>query len=382
MMSLQRPTHPFVSVIVPAHQAAAVLPKCLTALTASTLPRDYWELVVVDDGSRDETALIAAQYADTVVRLAGNPHGPAYARNRGCDASRGDILVFVDSDVCVHPDALERFANIFASDATLSAAFGSYDPNPPSPGLVSQYRNLLHHYVHQQSAGEAETFWAGLGAIRRRVFAEAGMFDEWAYAHPQIEDIELGRRLRNLGRRILLMPQVQGTHLKRWTLRNMITTDFQHRGVPWMWLLLKEGPQSAHPLNIRLIERLCTMAAGAAGLATLLAIALREPGLLWIAALGIAAILVSNLGFYRFLDRHRGTGFTLGVIPLHVMYYGSNVLAVFSGWLVHVLFGEPRPSVEAETLANTQAKVWPPPPRQSLPSTWREPERRGGSDVR
>src|SRR6185436_15848936 len=102
--------NPYLSVIVPAHNSVAVLDRCLTALASSGLPRESWELIVVDDGSTDATELVAARYADVAVRLAGNPHGPAYARNRGAEASRGEVLVFVDADVVVHPDTLARIA--------------------------------------------------------------------------------------------------------------------------------------------------------------------------------------------------------------------------------------------------------------------------------
>ena len=121
----------------------------------------------MDDASTDATALIAAEFADAVVRLPDRPRGPAYARNRGVEVARGDIVVFVDADVCVHTDTLRRFTAVFANEPDVSAVFGAYDTQPEAPQLVSQYRNLLHHFVHSQSAGEAETFWAGCGAIRR-----------------------------------------------------------------------------------------------------------------------------------------------------------------------------------------------------------------------
>jgi len=202
------PDRPLLSVVVPAHNGTKVLPLSLPALAASDLPRACWELIVVDDASGDATAEMAASYADLVVRLAGAPHGPAYARNRGVEVARGDVVAFIDADVVVHPDTLRRIAWQFANDPELGAVFGSYDDRPPSPGLVSQYRNLLHHYHHQENPGEAETFWAGCGAVRTSVFREAGMFDEWHYRRPSIEDIELGHRIRRLDRRILLRPEI------------------------------------------------------------------------------------------------------------------------------------------------------------------------------
>ena len=100
--------HPFLSVIVPVHDGAHVIPTSLDALCGSEFPRDSWELIVVDDASRDDTAAVAARYADAVIRIPGRPHGPAYARNRGAEVARGDVLVFIDADVVVHGDTLSR----------------------------------------------------------------------------------------------------------------------------------------------------------------------------------------------------------------------------------------------------------------------------------
>ena len=75
---------PIVSVVFPAHRASHFLLRSLAALAASDLPREQWELIVVDDASGDDTPSVAAEYADTVVRLPGSLHEPAYARNRGC----------------------------------------------------------------------------------------------------------------------------------------------------------------------------------------------------------------------------------------------------------------------------------------------------------
>lgn len=352
---------PFLSVIVPAHNGSGVLPRCLSALAASDLRRREWELIVVDDVSTDDTPRVAARWADVVVRLGGKPHGPAFARNRGFEVSRGRVLVFVDADVCVHPDTLGRFAALFRAEPEVSAVFGSYDLHPAAPGVVSQYRNLLHAYVHHRNAGEAETFWAGCGAIRRAPFAEVGMFDEWQYAQPQIEDVEIGRRLRRHGHRILLRPEIQATHLKRWTFRNVVATDFGSRGVPWMRLLLREGPASAHTLNLRATEKLCTGLVGAALLAVI-GSPWTTPWLLAFAAAALATVLLINRGFYGLLIRHRGGSFAAAVIPMHLLYYLLNGVSVLWGSLLHQLFGEPQPSAETSARSQMGIETWPPIP--------------------
>ena len=366
-----RATGPELSVIIPAHQAAGVLPAALQALERSDLARDRWELVVVDDASTDETAIIAAQHADLVVRLAGRPHGPAYARNRGFEVTRGELIVFLDADVCVHPDTLSRFAALFAGEPELSAAFGSYDAAPAHPGLVSQYRNLLHHYIHQRGAGEAETFWAGCGAIRRAAFADAGMYDEWHFPRPQIEDIELGQRVRDLGHRILLRPEIQVTHLKRWTLRGVLAGDLRNRGVPWMRLLIQRNETvSSGTLNLRLTEKVCTILTWSALLYFGVAAALGERHLAVGAALALGIVVAVNARLYAFFARTRGVAFALAAIPLHLLYYLNNGVAVLYGWTLHHVVGEPTPAPIVEAYAEVGVQMWPPVPNKLRSGAW------------
>ncbi|MDQ6888397.1 MAG: glycosyltransferase family 2 protein [Gemmatimonadota bacterium] len=358
---------PYFSVIVPAYNGARVLPLSLAALCASDLPRDCWELIVVDDASSDDSSAVAARFADTVVRLPGRPKGPAYARNRGVEAARGECIVFVDADVCVHSDALRRFARVFATEPDVAAVFGAYDTRPAARSLVSEYRNLLHHYVHVQCEGDAETFWAGCGAIRRDAFMDAGMYNEWHYSTPQIEDIELGHRLRERGYRIVLRSKIQGTHLKRWLLRDLILTDLRSRGVPWMRLLIQRGAvKSTETLNLRAREKLSTALVGLA--LVLLALALMPPRRHWLAlaAYALVPVLYLNLPLFVFFARQRGLLFALGTVPLRLLFYVVSGAAVPLGYFLHETIGEPRPEPEVEALAEVGQRSWPPSPARPI----------------
>ena len=120
--------------VVPAYRCADQLRASLPALRANNWPRDDWELIVVDDGSTDDTTAVATALADRVVRVPDGPRGPGFARNLGANEARGDILLFVDADVVVHPEVLARVAARFQQDASLVAVFGSYDDRPAAPG--------------------------------------------------------------------------------------------------------------------------------------------------------------------------------------------------------------------------------------------------------
>lgn len=363
--------HPLLSVIVPAHNAAGMLPRTLGAMCNSDLPRDRWELVVVDDGSEDDTSLIAARYADTVVTLPGKASGPAYARNRGFEVTRGQIIVFIDADCVVHNDTLSRFASLFSEQPDLGAAFGSYDDKPPALGIISQYRNLVHSYVHHRNAGDVETFWAGAGAVRREVFAEAGMYDEWHYRKPQIEDIELGARIRSLGRRILLEPSIQVTHLKKWTLRGVIRTDLRDRGIPWARLLMHRGAMiSTASLNLRWTEKLNTFLVWIALLLVVSAPIFWSLTPIWLASGCLAVVLAINMPLWAFFARVRGPVFALLVMPAHLMYYLLNGISFGVGMLLQHLIGPPLRDPTTSAYAEVGVQRWPPVPTRNRRSSW------------
>jgi len=327
-----------IAIVVPVYNGAATLGECLAALTAGLAPDD--EIVVVDDGSSDASADVAAAAHVPVVRCA-ETGGPAAARNAGARAVGGDVLLFVDADVVVAADVVARVRSTFASRPEIAAVFGSYDDRPRASGVVSAYRNLLHHYVHQHGASEAFSFWAGCGAVRRAAFEQVGGFDErpWRRA---IEDIELGYRLRAAGHRILLDHELFATHLKRWTLPAMLWTDLMARAVPWTRLIL-ETPSQAHDLNLTLAQRWSVALVGG-GLAALV-FAIRWPTLLLPALAALAAVVVLNRDFYRFLARRRGAAFALASIPLHLLYFVCSGLGFAYARAGHVL------GVRAGTLA-------------------------------
>jgi GT2 family glycosyltransferase len=256
--------------------------------------------------------------------------GPAHARNAGARQAAGELLVFIDADVVVRGDAFARIRDAFDADPGLSALFGSYDDAPEAPGIVSMFRNLLHHHVHQSSAGPASTFWAGLGAVRRDVFLAAGGFDQARFRVPSVEDIDLGMRLARAGGKILLDPHLQGTHLKAWSFGQMIRTDFARRGVPWIELLLRDRDRASRSaLNLdwhhRLSALACLVGFGAA--------ITRRPRL----SAAMAILLVAlNRPFYLLLGR-RGLSTAVAGVGLHVIHHLTAAAAVPVGVVAHLL---------------------------------------------
>lgn len=334
-------SHPLkLSVLVPVLNGRELLPATLGAIFASDLPRVDWELVVVDDGSTDGTAEWASTRADRVSVVDDGPKGPGFARNQGAAEVDGDVIVLIDADVQVGPQALRRIRDHFTDSPDVGAVFGAYDEHPGSPDFLSQYRNLYHRYVHLVGAGDAETFWAGCGAVRRDLFLRLGGFDTIAYPRPQIEDIELGYRIRDAGYRIVLDPEIGGSHLKKWTLLGIIRTDLLDRGIPWMRLLLGDGPggKRSTTLNVTGTEKFKTALMGLGSLGFLISALIRSPFVALGAGLAILLIVVLTLPVYRWFAKLRGWAFALRAIPMSLLYYFISGLSVAIALGLH-LFG-------------------------------------------
>lgn len=307
---------PTVSVVLPVHRTGPDVRRCLTALAdADEAPL---EIIIVVDGADPEVVELARPYASTLIPLP-RQGGPARARNVGAAAAVGDVLLFVDADVVVERDIVERTRHYLHDHPEVAALIGSYDDAPGAANFLSQYKNLLNHFVHQRSAREGYTFWGACGAIRRRTFHDLGGFDE-SYAEPSVEDIELGYRLLAAGGRVHVVPDLQVKHLKRWDARSLIRTDILGRAVPWSELILRAG--GFHDdLNIDRAGRLkvvgvATLAGGVLGS--------RYRAGRVLAAASVATLLTLDASQLRFYVDKRGPVFAVRTIPWSWLSYAYS----------------------------------------------------------
>ena len=145
------------------------------------------------------------------------------------------------------------------------------------------------------------------------MFLAFGGFDPRLYPRPAIEDIELGYRLTRAGHRIVLARDVLATHMKRWTLAEMVRTDIFRRGVPWA-ILIKRTATVETDLNVKSDQKACVVLTGLGLIAALACAATPWAGLVALAAM--AGIVVLNRGFFAFLVRRKGLAFACAVLSL------------------------------------------------------------------
>jgi glycosyltransferase involved in cell wall biosynthesis len=225
----EAPGRPRVSVVIPAHDAARTLPRVLAPL--AELPPG-WELIVVDDHSRDETASLArAGGAEVVVSEGFRDHG--MARNTGALHARGEIVVFVDADVVVTPARLQDMVRRFAQSGAV-CYFGVYDLGRHLPNRISRFKNYWIRYTTVRSRRPLRWINTSLAVMRRRDLIEAGGFCARFSVRTGGGDLLLGRRLSERGR-IEVDPRTEVKHLKEFDLGRLLRNDF-HRARGWLRL--------------------------------------------------------------------------------------------------------------------------------------------------
>jgi glycosyltransferase involved in cell wall biosynthesis len=322
---------PLISVITPVYNGGYPFVCCLLAMSQTQF--SDWEFIVVDDGSTDESAAIARKFGAKVLQTSGR-EGPGAARNLGAQVAMGEYLCFIDADCEVVGDTIAKLGQTLQAKPEIDALFGSYDDAPKAVNFVAQYKNLIHHYVHQQGNEDASTFWAGFGVVRRSVFLALKGFDVKRYPRPSIEDIDLGYRLKQAGYKIYLAKDLQVKHHKAWQLFGLVKTDVVDRGIPWTKLLLSNKSNRVNELNLDTNSRLSVVATY-----SLILCLLASPiNLIALIPSLICALLLLywNWDTYRFFYQKRGLIFALKVIPIHWLYYFygglSFVLGTFNYW--------------------------------------------------
>jgi glycosyltransferase involved in cell wall biosynthesis len=184
------PTRPLVSVVVPCFNHGRFLAEALESLLAQTY--EHIEIVVVDDGSTDDTPAVAARFALRVRYVRQENRGLAAARNAGLAASGGELLNFLDADDYHEPDAIERMVAAATADPGADVFHGRHrcvdrDRNPLTSYPVAELSRDAFHQLLVKNRMICHSV-----LVRRRALVGAGGFDEQLRA---LEDWDCWLRL-------------------------------------------------------------------------------------------------------------------------------------------------------------------------------------------
>lgn len=211
-----------ISVVIPAYNAAKTIGATLTAAAAIDWPDK--EIIVVDDGSADDTAAVAGRFPGVTVIRQDNG-GPAKARNAGWRAASGEVVFFTDSDCVPHPDVLSALAPHFA-DPAVAGAGGTYD----IANRESLLARLIHLEIlarHANMAGDVDFLGSFNCAFRRNALEKTGGFDE-TYRAASGEDNDLSYRVLKLGSRLVFDPRAVVAHFHETSLVKYLRTQYRH----------------------------------------------------------------------------------------------------------------------------------------------------------
>jgi len=187
-----------VSIVIPTYNRARLLREAIQSALAQTHPDR--EVIVVDDGSTDETADVIAEFGDAVSYLRQENAGVAAARNHGASVATGDYLHFLDSDDILHPQAIERLLAVMGAHPAAGLAYGQTSvgtaDGPPSPLFVpdatrpagacpgaSELRHLLRrNYIHLGAALLRRSVWERIGGFNPAFQSICEDWDVWVRA--------------------------------------------------------------------------------------------------------------------------------------------------------------------------------------------------------
>ncbi len=229
---------PRISVVIPAFQASASIERCLAAVARQTLPPEQYEVIVVDDGSTDDTANRASRCGARVVRLLRN-QGPAQARNAGLAAARGEIVVFTDSD-CEPTSGFLDALTAPLRDACIAATNGAYESKQRA--LVPRFVQLEYEsrYRHTAAASNVDFIDTYAACYRRLDLVRLGGFDP---RFRVCEDQELSFRLAEAGLNMRFVPDARTYHQHADTLSDYVCKKF--RIAWWKAAVLRKHPRRA-----------------------------------------------------------------------------------------------------------------------------------------
>ncbi len=210
-----------VSVVIPTYNRAVSLRRLLAALDACQRPAGGVEIIVVDDGSTDDTKAVAEHAG--VHYLSQPNYGPACARERGWRSASGDVIVFLDDDVVPAPDAVCKLCEALQTADGVGARIVPLDPAP----VVAHYMHadgLVNHRIVNKRVHYLIT---AASAFRREALEQIGGFD-LTFPRAAGEDVDLTRRLIEAGFVLRVAPDALVQHDHRSRFRGLLSTCYRY----------------------------------------------------------------------------------------------------------------------------------------------------------
>lgn len=224
-----------ISIVIPTYNAAQTLIECVQACLNQDYPRDKLEIIIVDDGSTDDTQEIIKKYP--VMYIYQSNSGPAKARNTGWRSAKGEVIFFTDSDCIPDKEWISRVIRKFISN-DIGAVAGSYE--------IANKKSLLAQCIHEEiierhlrMSEQICAFGSYNVAIRRKVLEEVGGFNE-EYRYASGEDNDLSYRILKAGYKIYFAKDALVAHYHPEKLYKYLKGQYRHGF--WRMKLYRDHP--------------------------------------------------------------------------------------------------------------------------------------------
>ena len=228
---------PFVSVVIPAFNASRTIGECLDALSTQSISRDRYELIVVDDGSTDDTVRIAREHDAVVVEQL--HAGPAIARNLGVSHASGVIILFTDSDCIASSDFIEQMTRPF-NDPNIVGVKGAYRTHQRELWARFAQVEFEERYVKLARSASIDFVDSHAAAFRKQVFLEVGGFDPH-FPVANNEDVDLSYKIARIGYKMVFNPHAIIYHYHPSEMRTYLRIKFFR--AYWRMLVYRRFPE-------------------------------------------------------------------------------------------------------------------------------------------
>jgi GT2 family glycosyltransferase len=322
-----------ISIVIPVRDGARALDACLSAACRAALPDG--EVVVVDDGSSDASAAIAARHPCRLVRLEGR-RGASAARNAGAAAARGDVLFFTDADCVVGPQTLSRAAAALDAAGPRSVVGGTYETRPFDPGFFPSFQAVFINYHETRRPDGPDYVATHAMAIRTADFRASGGFDE--HFLPILEDVEFCHRLRRAGYRLRMDPGVLVRHSFGFGLSGSLRNAARKVRF-WARYSLRNGDLLADSGTASRGLKAAGALAGLCWVSLAVSAVLRLPALLLPVPLFVLAAVAANAGLARAFHAAGGAVFATAATGYLVLLYPMAVAVGAAQGLLDLLRG-------------------------------------------
>jgi glycosyltransferase involved in cell wall biosynthesis len=232
------------SVVIPALNSASTISYTLSSIFSNEFPREYFEVLVIDNGSSDETVEVAKKFPARTYYCSKKGIGPP--RNLGIKMAKGDIVCFTDSDCIVEKDWLEKIFNFFEQNSEADGVGGPVFPYPCSQNKIQKLTGEI--FVEDQGYPKEVKkvqFGSSYGIIfgSNSAYKREALMSAGGYSEPGGSNLELAWRLASNGRNLFFNPNMKVYHIFPSDLRSIFKQQFR-------W-----GAQSTHMRRMYFVDK-------------------------------------------------------------------------------------------------------------------------------